>query len=94
MIVLTLAMLLLHCIALESPISRPSIRTAAHAQAPAAVPAMAGPAMSVQAVVVQYAALVHANYAGTLAAARAMQTAIQAFTAKPSEQTLAQARKS
>ncbi|WP_408631643.1 hypothetical protein [Melaminivora jejuensis] len=55
---------------------------------------MAGLAMSVQAVVVQYAALVHANYAGTLAAARAMQTAIEAFTAKPSEQTLAQARKS
>ena len=87
---------------------RPSIRTtalasllalaawapAAHAQAAAAAPAVAAQAVSAQAVAVQYAALVHANYADTLAAARAMQTAIKAFTAKPSEQTLAQARKS
>lgn len=86
---------------------RPSIRTtalasllaltawapAAHAQAAAAAPAVAAQAVSAQAVAVQYAALVHANYADTLAAARAMQTAIKAFTAKPSEQTLAEARK-
>jgi len=54
---------------------------------------VAAQAVSAQAVAVQYAALVHANYADTLAAARAMQTAIKAFTAKPSEQTLAEARK-
>ncbi|CAM3871224.1 imelysin family protein [Paracidovorax anthurii] len=44
-------------------------------------------------VAAHYAALVHANYEDTLAAARTMRTAIQAFTAKPSVETLAEARK-
>lgn len=39
-----------------------------------------------------YAALVHASYSDSLAAAQKMQTAIQAFTAAPSPQTLAAAR--
>ena len=65
---------------------------AVHAQQPAGAPA-AAPAVTAQAVAAQYAALVHANYADTLAAAKAMQAAIKAFTAKPSEQTLAEARK-
>jgi putative iron-regulated protein len=40
-----------------------------------------------------YAVLVHANYEDTLAAARRMQQAIAAFTAAPSADTLAAARK-
>lgn len=50
-------------------------------------------AVTAGAVAAQYAALVHANYEDTLAAARTMQAAIQAFTAKPSVETLAEARK-
>ncbi|MFN4121405.1 imelysin family protein [Acidovorax sp.] len=70
----------------------------AHAQAasPAAVPATAGAqasAASFQTVAAHYGQLVHANYADTLAAAKTMQAAIQAFTAQPSAQTLAEARK-
>ncbi|WP_019702466.1 imelysin family protein [Paracidovorax oryzae] len=45
------------------------------------------------AVAAHYAVLVHANYADTLAAAKTMQAAIKAFTAKPSVETLAEARK-
>ena len=50
-------------------------------------------AVTAGAVAAQYAALVHANYEDTLAAARTMQAAIQAFTAKPSGEALAEARK-
>lgn len=50
-------------------------------------------AVTAGAVAAQYAALVHANYEDTLAAARTMQAAIQAFTAKPSVEALAEARK-
>ena len=45
------------------------------------------------AVAAHYAALVHANYADTLAAAKTLQAAVHAFTAQPSVQTLAEARK-
>ncbi|GKS85144.1 iron-regulated protein [Acidovorax sp. SUPP1855] len=45
------------------------------------------------AVAAHYATLVHANYEDTLNAAKAMQAAIKAFTAKPSVETLAEARK-
>jgi len=62
---------------------------------PAAAAAAQQPAQGItaNAVAAQYAALVHANYEDTLAAARTMQAAVQAFTAKPSVETLAEARK-
>lgn len=63
------------------------------AKGPAGAAAAPGAAITANAVVAQYAALVHASYEDTLAAAKAMQAAIQAFTAKPSPQTLAEARK-
>ena len=75
------------------------LATTAQAQAPAsgsfALPAAANNAASVTApqVVAHYAHLVHSNYSDTLAAAKAMQTAISAFTAQPSAATLAEARK-
>lgn len=59
---------------------------------PAAAAQPAEQGVTVGAVVAQYAALVHANYQDTLTAARALQTAVQAFTAKPSAETLADAR--
>ena len=59
----------------------------------AALPVQAAQPATAQTVAAQYAALVHTNYADTLAAAKTMQAAIKAFTAKPSEQTLAEARK-
>ena len=75
------------------------LATTAQAQAPAsgavALPAAANNAASATApqVVAHYAHLVHSNYSDTLAAAKAMQTAISAFTAQPSAATLAEARK-
>jgi putative iron-regulated protein len=45
------------------------------------------------AVVRHYAALVHANYADTLAAALELQQAVDAFVARPSASALAQTRK-
>ena len=75
------------------------LATTAQAQAPAsgavALPAAANNAASVTApqVVAHYAHLVHSNYSDTLTAAKAMQTAISAFTAQPSAATLAEARK-
>lgn len=62
---------------------------------PAAAAAAQQPAQGItaSAVAAQYAALVHANYEDTLAAARTLQAAVQAFTAKPSVETLAEARK-
>ena len=61
----------------------------------------AAPATAVQAqqpasantVAAHYAALVYANYADTLDAAKNLQAAVHAFTAQPSAETLAQARK-
>lgn len=46
-----------------------------------------------KAVVQQYATLVYANYSDVLTSAQALQKAIHAFTAAPSEQGLADARK-
>jgi putative iron-regulated protein len=68
----------------------------AQAQAQASsVPAVAGHAApaTAGAVAAHYAQLVHANYADTLASAQALRAAVQAFTAKPSADTLADARK-
>ncbi len=59
----------------------------------AASPAATARAANLAAVAVHYAALVHANYADTLAAARAMQAAVAAFTQAPSAETQAAARK-
>ncbi len=44
-------------------------------------------------VAAQYATLVHANYEDTLTSAKAMQMAVKAFTAQPSPETLAEARR-
>ncbi|RYF25513.1 MAG: iron-regulated protein [Comamonadaceae bacterium] len=63
------------------------------AQAPQTQAAPAAQAVTMNAVVAQYATLVHANYDDTLSAAKTMQAAIKAFTAKPSVETLAEARK-
>jgi len=73
-----------------------AIAPAVQAQAPKAAvtpAATAGQAVSMQTVATHYADLVHANYADSLATAKVMQKAIQAFTAKPSKQTLEAARK-
>ncbi|KQR50414.1 imelysin family protein [Acidovorax sp. Leaf160] len=55
--------------------------------------AQAAQPVTAQAVAAHYAVLVHANYEDTLNAARRMQTAVKAFTAKPSAEALAEARK-
>lgn len=63
------------------------------ARTPATATAPSAAAVTPAAVAAHYAVLVHANYADALAAAKTMQAAIQAFTAKPSAETLAEARK-
>lgn len=66
----------------------------AQPSAAAAAPlAQAPQAVTTQAVAVHYAQLVHANYTDTLASAQALRAAVQAFTAKPSAETLEDARK-
>lgn len=65
----------------------------AHAQAAAPAAASAPAAATHATVATHYAALVHANYSDTLAAAQEMQTAIKAFVAAPSADGLAAARK-
>ncbi len=67
--------------------------TTAPAGTQASTGAAQASAASFQTVAAHYGHLVYANYADTLAAAKAMQAAIQAFTAKPSVETLAEARK-
>ena len=69
-----------------APLATAQVAQPAAAQQPAQ-------GITANAVAAQYAALVHANYEDTLAAARTMQAAVQAFTAKPSVETLAEARK-
>ena len=66
----------------------------AHAQttAPAAAAASAAQAIDHKAVAQHYAALVHANYSDTLAAAQDMQTAIATFLKAPSAEGLDKAR--
>jgi putative iron-regulated protein len=66
--------------------------TASHGQAtsPASAPAVAP--VSTAAVLSHYGRLVHANYADTLQAAKAMQAAVNAFTAQPSTERLDAAR--
>lgn len=62
----------------------------AHAATPAAA---AASAVDAKAVAGHYAALVHASYSDTLAAAKDMQAAIAAFVAAPSAEGLDEARK-
>ena len=64
--------------------------TATHAAMPTA---SAASSVDTQAVAAHYAALVHANYADTLAAAKDLQAAIAEFTQAPSADGLAKARK-
>ena len=64
-----------------------------HAQSAAPRAASAPAAATYATVASHYAALVHANYSDTLAAAHAMQAAIAAFVAAPSADGLAAARK-
>ncbi len=64
----------------------------AHAQT-AAPAAAAAAAVDHQAVAAHYAALVHANYADTLAAAKDLQAAVAEFTKAPSADGLTKARK-
>ena len=63
----------------------------AHAQT--AAPAAAAAAVDHQAVAAHYAALVHASYSDTLAAAKDLQAAIVEFTKAPSADGLTKARK-
>lgn len=65
----------------------------AHAQTAAPAAASAPAAATYATVATHYAALVHANYSDTLAAAQDMQAAIKAFVAAPSADGLAAARK-
>lgn len=67
----------------------------AQAQAVGAAPAAstATSAVTANTVAAHYAQLVHANYSDTLASAQALREAVKAFTAKPSADTLAEARK-
>lgn len=64
----------------------------AHAQTGAAAAAASG-AVDHKAVAAHYAALVHANYADTLAAAKDLQGAIAEFVKAPSAEGLTKARK-
>ncbi|MBE0590168.1 MAG: iron-regulated protein [Hydrogenophaga sp.] len=63
-----------------------------HAATPVATTAAAA-AVDYKAVATNYAALVHANYADTLAAAKDLQAAIAEFTKAPSADGLTKARK-
>ena len=58
-----------------------------------ALHAHAQTAVTPASVVSQYATLVHANYEDTLSGAQKLQQAVKAFTAAPSQATLATARK-
>lgn len=68
--------------------------TNAAAQAGGApAPSANAQAVNTNMVAAHYGHLVHANYTDTLDAAKALQAAVLAFTAKPSAETLAEARK-
>ena len=74
-------------------LSVPVAAQTAGAASTATAPTAQAPAVNNNAVAAHYAHLVHTNYADTLTSAQTMRTAIQAFTAQPSVETLAQARK-
>lgn len=69
-----------------------SVCLSANAQQPASNAQAAAPGISEAKIASHYAALVHANYLDTLAAARSLQQAIDAFVKTPSAQALALAR--
>jgi len=68
-----------------------ALLTAFAANAQSTAPATEAPTAAT--VATQYANLVYASYSDTLAAAQALQTSITAFTANPSAEGLAKARK-
>jgi len=74
-------------------LSVPVAAQTANAASTATATTAQAPAVNNNAVAAHYAHLVHTNYADTLTSAQTMRTAIQAFTAQPSAETLAQARK-
>ncbi|EJE52808.1 putative iron-regulated protein [Acidovorax sp. CF316] len=83
---------LLHTTALAALIAASPLGLMGVAQAQGTA-AQAQQAVTPAAVAAQYATLVHANYEDTLSSAKSMQAAIKAFTAQPSAETLAEARK-
>ena len=74
-------------------LSVPVAAQTAGAASTATAPTAQASTVNNNAVAAHYAHLVHTNYADTLASAQTLRTAIQAFTAQPSVETLAQARK-
>lgn len=74
-------------------LSVPVAAQTAVAASTATAPTAQASAVNNNAVAAHYAHLVHTNYADTLTSAQTLRTAIQAFTAQPSAETLAQARK-
>lgn len=74
-------------------LSVPVAAQTANAASTATATTAQAPAVNNNAVAAHYAHLVHTNYADTLTSAQTMRTAIQTFTAQPSAETLAQARK-
>lgn len=74
-------------------LSVPVAAQTAGAASTATAPTAQASAVNNNAVAAHYAHLVHTNYADTLTSAQTLRTAIQAFTAQPSAETLAQARK-
>lgn len=83
---------LLHTTALAALIAASPLGLMGVAQAQGTA-AQAQQAVTPAAVAAQYATLVHANYEDTLSSAKSMQAAIKAFTAQPSAEALAEARK-
>ena len=73
-------------------LTAPAAAQVAGAGSPASPSAQAA-AVNSNAVVAHYARLVHNNYTDTLASAQQLRNAMQAFTAAPSAQALADARK-
>lgn len=80
--------------ALAPPTVPPGLPLLVAASTAAATPEAApkAAAVSTATVLAQYGRIVHANYEDSLAAARKLQTAVKAFTAKPSQPTLTAAR--
>ena len=84
----------IHTTALAAVLTIGALGATAHAQTlQAATAAPAAAAMTAGSAAAHYAVLVHAKYEDALNSAKRLQAAIKAFTAKPSAETLAEARK-
>jgi putative iron-regulated protein len=77
----------------ETPMRLKTTAAAALLSLALAAPVFAQTAATPASVAAHYATLVHANYEDTLNAAKALQKAVKALTAAPSQQTLDDARK-